>query len=65
MADKCYQGDRGFVHVFRPGERTCECGKIKGKKGFLPRMDGRRLRKKKGTGSVREEGFDDFEEFGS
>jgi hypothetical protein len=22
----CYQGPRGFVHVFNPGEYTCNCG---------------------------------------
>lgn len=22
----CYQGPRGFVHVFNPGECTCNCG---------------------------------------
>ena len=31
-ADKpCYDGPRGCVHVFNPGERVCNCGEKIGK----------------------------------
>lgn len=38
---KCYQGDRGFVHVFRHGSRTCNCGHIQGEEGRIICIDGR------------------------
>lgn len=43
---ECYEGPRGFVHVFEHGARTCNCGEKKAP-NEIPNLDPRTRSRKR------------------
>lgn len=45
----CYQGPKGFVHVYKHGSRVCNCGECKINIPVNPNIKKRKYKKKKKT----------------